>query len=489
MTSLLDNLETFSLHLAYKGPDPAKHRSLYLSVGEPPETLPEACLDIRLSREQAAVLVGALAGNGVLERGQLLRWARLGIPQGPHYALSIVDATGYYYFGYIPLETDSPGMRRPALEQFQSLRAGLVGEAAEAIDQLVQALASDQEQPEASDLQSMGPPTLTRTAIASLLDHLETFRFSLTYKGPDPEKHRSLYLSVAPPPETLPETWLKAELTVEQAAALIGYLACDVFYRGSINRAKRLRSPIGPHYIVTATNGRRDAYFEFIPWTTEPYRWHGDERPRTLEQFIFLRGGLIGDAAEAIDALLRALAPEQEWRIGMDPGYWVKPVPATQEAVASLKDSLETFNVYFEHHGGDYLEHHGGHSRHKSLYLSVAEPPETLPADCLKVRISRKQAIAVIESLAETDYFYRATLFRVRGMRGAGGRFYFQRVSDGQGDDYFTFIVGSDEPDGWRPPGPEKFHAVRRALTGNAAEAMDELLDALAPSQENSPGH
>jgi len=147
---------------------------------------------------------------------------------------------------------------------------------------------------------------VTRNAVASLQANVDTFRFELSYHGPNPKAYRSLYLSVKPPAEGAERASI--QISEHQALLLIGCLARDgALYRGSVNSEKSLVRPKGPHYFlyVQATQGA--AYFEYIPWGDKPYRWHGISRPPLLQQVSNLKGVLVGEAANGIDALAKPL--------------------------------------------------------------------------------------------------------------------------------------------------------------------------------------
>ena len=89
---------------------------------------------------------------------------------------------------------------------------------------------------------------------------------------------------------------------------IIGHLAGDGFlYRGTINSLKQLVPPKEPYYSLEVRGAQTDSYFEFIPATAQPYRWHGMTRPTILAQMNALRAILTGDAGEKMDRLVRAL--------------------------------------------------------------------------------------------------------------------------------------------------------------------------------------
>jgi hypothetical protein len=153
--------------------------------------------------------------------------------------------------------------------------------------------------------------SMTRRAVASLKTDLDKFRLSLKYHGLEKDKY-SLHLSVEPSPDDLSATYLRARISREQAVMIIGHLAGDGFlYRGTINSMKQLVRPKERYYFLEVRGAQADSYFEFIPSTAQPYRWHGMERPPILEQMKALRAVLTGDAGEMMDRLVKALEVQQ----------------------------------------------------------------------------------------------------------------------------------------------------------------------------------
>ena len=148
----------------------------------------------------------------------------------------------------------------------------------------------------------------TRNAAKTLLKNLDKFTFRLEYHGPAPHDDRSVFLSVQPAASILPPTFLKGRISTEEAAAIVGHLAASGFlYRGSVNGCKYLALPTEPYYSLSVSAGEHENYFEPIPWTTEPYKWHGMKCPPLHEQIDALRTVVIADAAKTLDVLRKHL--------------------------------------------------------------------------------------------------------------------------------------------------------------------------------------
>ena len=137
------DLDKLQFSLDYHGPE-QDQRSLYLSVEPPPEKLPATHRRARISREQAAMIIGHLAGDGYLYRGTINSMKQIALPKEPYYLLTAKAAQDESYFEFIPC-TEQPyswhGVMRPAiLEQMKSLRAALTGEAGAELDKLSKTL-------------------------------------------------------------------------------------------------------------------------------------------------------------------------------------------------------------------------------------------------------------------------------------------------------------------------------------------------------------
>jgi hypothetical protein len=141
---LRENLSHFQLSLTYHGPDSARFPSLHLGV-DPSATTPPAARPIAINRDQAAVLLGYLAGDGFLYRGAVSRTKLLAPPKGPYFFLLVKCTEEEQYYEYLPL-ADKPyrwhWMSRPPLnDQLDGLRSVLDGTAAETLDRIAGALA------------------------------------------------------------------------------------------------------------------------------------------------------------------------------------------------------------------------------------------------------------------------------------------------------------------------------------------------------------
>jgi hypothetical protein len=149
----------------------------------------------------------------------------------------------------------------------------------------------------------------TRRVTTLALKNLDNFKLTLEYHGPAPRDGRSVYLSVQPAASDLPSAYLKARLSKEEAAAIVGHLAASGFlYRGSINREKRLIAPKEPYYTLSVSVGDHEQYFEHIPWTAESYDWHWMKCPPLHQQIDALRIVVVGEAAKALDALRKQVS-------------------------------------------------------------------------------------------------------------------------------------------------------------------------------------
>src|SRR5437773_5722845 len=119
VASLKTDLDKFRLSLEYHGLEKDKY-SLYLSVEPSPDDLPATYLRARISREQAVMIIGHLAGDGFLYRGTINSMKQLVRPKEPYYFLEVKGAQADSYFEFIP-STAQPygwhGMARPSIPE------------------------------------------------------------------------------------------------------------------------------------------------------------------------------------------------------------------------------------------------------------------------------------------------------------------------------------------------------------------------------------
>ncbi|HJZ82753.1 MAG TPA: hypothetical protein VKD91_20480 [Pyrinomonadaceae bacterium] len=150
-------------------------------------------------------------------------------------------------------------------------------------------------------------------------------------------------------------------------------------------------------------------------------------------------------------------------------------VNITRSAVRSLKTSLDTFHLSLDYHGPDRDKY--------SLYLSVDVLPEKLPANYLRTRISKEQALIIIGHLAGDGFLYRGSINRVKQLVQPKEPYYLLLVQGDRNDAYFEFIPGTAGPNQWhgvvRPTMLEQMKALRAVLTDDAGEMADKLFKAL----------
>ena len=145
--------------------------------------------------------------------------------------------------------------------------------------------------------------------LESLLSNLATFDAEFTNRRPQEEAYRSLRLSVGSPSERERPSVLTAQLTPIQAAALAGYLIAGDLESSPLSFQAW---PAEPYYRVSATSeGWRLSYHNAVVTSGSPSSSPAGVRIPTLDFLMFLRGGLMGEAAQAMDELLEPIPQEQ----------------------------------------------------------------------------------------------------------------------------------------------------------------------------------
>jgi hypothetical protein len=311
----LAELDSMSLTLSPAGPGSETLPSLWLGVTEAPEGH-EATYRATISREQAAMLVGYLAGDGLLYRSR--RDMAVGVPpsEGAYYVVRVSGGQweGVDVLSLAPVDTASEWEAMvdagDAERQFWALCDVMGGVAAEAMDSFFGEFL-DQSRASAP----LGQPTVLapsprRAAVESLLGNLTAFEAEFEKRGTDDEHYRSLRLSVTPPAEIEQPSVLSAQLTPIQAAVLAGYLTAGPGVgRGQLSFQAY---PAEAYYrVYAAGEGWHLRYDNAIVTSGSLSSPPPGVSPPTLDFLLFLRGGLIGEADAAMDDLLASIPPGQ----------------------------------------------------------------------------------------------------------------------------------------------------------------------------------
>jgi len=318
----LANLDGMSFTLSPAGPGSERLPSLWLGVGQPPEDS-QATYQATISREQAAAIVGYLAGDGLFYRSWQNRAARPGLPEGAYYdvrvggdqwagedVLSLTPVEVTHTESYLERDT---GKLTSMAERWSFALRGIMGnQAGQTLDSFIGELI-DGCNPEAqSALPTRLMPANTES-VESLLSNLATFKAEFDRQGTQDEIYRSLRLSVAPPDEFGPSV-LTAQLTPIQAAALAGYLRGLRFETVWAHLSAHWDVPAELYYFVHVSGEGWAIQYEN---TVISFRSSGRDYPppglsvQTLEFLMYHRGGLVGEAGEAMDELLKPILQEQ----------------------------------------------------------------------------------------------------------------------------------------------------------------------------------
>ena len=144
VSSLFAEVNSFSLEVKYQGPGSLK--SIYLSTTPPNTPLQAEYLVTRITHEQAAAVIGYLAGDGFFDRSWVNSHKRIRPPKQPYYTLEVRTQTESY-FEFIPWAMQPyrwHSRQRPSLlQQMDMLRAVFVGEPGEALDEAIKGLEAE----------------------------------------------------------------------------------------------------------------------------------------------------------------------------------------------------------------------------------------------------------------------------------------------------------------------------------------------------------
>lgn len=325
----LAGLDSMSLTLSPAGPGSEGFPSLWLGVGQPPEDS-QATYRVTISHEQAAAIVGCLAGDGLFYRDRLRQSlaARPAPPEGAYYDLRVrgdqwgaEDTLSLTPVKVMALANGGGIVTTKAEQQFFALQDVMGIQVGSTMNSFIgefrdrrkaeSGSAQPRELSPSQRLRRLKQLESTLGPVESLLNNLATFEAKFNKKSTEEEIYRSLHLSVAPPSEYERRSFLTAQLTPIQAAALAGYLIAGPGFE--VPTLSLQAWPAEPFYSVGATSegwGLQECHNAIIT-SGSPSSPPSGVRVPTLEFLMFLRGGLVGEAGEAMDELLKPLLEKQ----------------------------------------------------------------------------------------------------------------------------------------------------------------------------------
>ncbi len=327
----LADLDSMSLTLSPAGPGSEGLPSLWLGVGQPPDNCQGPYqYQATISREQAAMIVGYLAGDGLFCRSWFRQSTSAGPrpPKGAYYDVRVggdqwsgADTLSLTPVAVMVLENGGGILTSKAEQLFFGLRNVMGIQVGQTLTSFIREF-RDRRNPEAQSAQprELSPSQRLRYLaqlesvlgpVESLLSNLATFEAEFNKEGTEEEIYRSLHLSVRPPSEIERPSVLTAQLTPIQAAALAGYLMVGPGFE--VPTLSLQGWPSEPFYSVGATSEGwgLQLYHNAIVTSGSPSSPRPGLRVPTLEFLMFLRGGLVGEAGEAMDELLQPILEEQ----------------------------------------------------------------------------------------------------------------------------------------------------------------------------------
>ena len=294
-----------------------------------------------------------------------------------------------------------------------------------------------------------------------LKKHIGQFTLAIRYYGrQDKDKpYYSLTLRVPVVGDTRTSIWPAVQISKPQTENIIEHLDRTGILAAAGNlHNKGFAPPKGPTYALTITGPNELRLYEPLGWDL-----------KMLKRLDALRKVLDGDAAKAMDTLLKALEPQRKiWR------------QLAASFAKRIKASKRALNLVLRHHPVDPRQRNTYPNLH--LYWAV-DAPAKLPAPM--IGMSKREAFAAIDALDKTGYFELAgDVTARRAMRTLTP----WPVHKGP---CYSLTVSSDNLDchanlGWNLKMLECLDALRKAFDkgSDAGKAMDKVLKALAPQRK-----
>lgn len=326
------DLKKFALNLRWRsrygllGRSKPFFHNLTLTVGKPPKAR-KLTLSAQITEVQAGEIIDHLRKGGFHHRavriGPLPDRALLRPPMGPAYTLTVRHGQGWGFDSNL-------GWGPRMLDRLDALRKALPrgSDAAKAMDELLVSLTPDRKRWKAES--AMKPAPLAAHRAALLKEHSAAFFFSLACLiGPEKADRSSLMLSVLGFGKVkLPKRTYRAQITKPQAARIIDHMVAQGYLARAVCIPPRSELPWnGPVFAVSASHPDGYALTAASSWT-----------PVVLQRRLdALRKVLDGEAAKAMDKLLKGLEPQRErWE------KWEKEAVATKPAHAAKAVRFKT---------------------------------------------------------------------------------------------------------------------------------------------------
>ena len=137
---LSTQIDSFKLTLSFRNIPEEGNPMIICTVGEPPKVVEDSdVLLVRLTKTQALMILGHLAGDDMLHRGAVNSAKLLKLPDSPFCTLAVSTNPEESYFEHIPADAHQwHGIKRPPLaDQLRALARVLPADAVEAIEKML----------------------------------------------------------------------------------------------------------------------------------------------------------------------------------------------------------------------------------------------------------------------------------------------------------------------------------------------------------------